>query len=254
MKIENRVQESYQSDKEQETRIALFEHFKECPIPGESLLPNIGLFINSKNLARILMIDFLYKQIINTHGVIMEFGTRWGQNIALFSTLRGIYEPFNRHRKVIGFDTFSGFPLISKEDNADAHFAYVGGLTTTPKYDEYLEKIMYLQEQDAPLSHIKKYEIVKGDASKTLPEYLNNFPETLISLAYFDFDMFQPTIDCLNTIWPKCMIGTVIAFDELCDDKSPGETIAFLKFFSDKGKIRLQRSPFVSRISYFIVE
>mgnify|MGYP003971701973 CR=1 FL=1 len=26
----------------------------------------------------------IYKKIIDVHGVIMEFGTRWGQNLALF--------------------------------------------------------------------------------------------------------------------------------------------------------------------------
>ena len=46
----------------------------------------------------------------------MEFGTRWGPNLAQFPALRGIYEPFNRHGKGIGFDTFSGFPKIENQD------------------------------------------------------------------------------------------------------------------------------------------
>ena len=45
----------------------------------------------------------------------MDFGTRWGNNMALFSIFRGMYEPFNRHRKIIGFDTFSGFPSINEK-------------------------------------------------------------------------------------------------------------------------------------------
>ena len=58
----------------------------------------------------------IYAEIVPVHGVIMEFGVRWGQNLALFSNLRGIHEPFNYNRRIIGFDTFEGFPAISGKD------------------------------------------------------------------------------------------------------------------------------------------
>ena len=63
---------------------------KDCPISDDQLLSNLGLFLESKNLSRILFMDFLFRQIIDVQGVIMEFGTRWGQNMALFEALRGI--------------------------------------------------------------------------------------------------------------------------------------------------------------------
>jgi len=255
MQTENPVQELYSNETEQETRNNMWTMLQTCPIPPESQLPNLGLFLNSKNLSRILMMDFLYRQILNTHGVIMEFGTRWGQNLSLFAALRGIYEPFNRHRKIIGFDTFEGFPAISPEDNTSSPFAHIGGLMTTVGYETFLDGVMHLQEQDAPLSHIKKYEIIKGDASKTIYDYMGSHTETLISLAYFDFDMYKPTADCLGAIWDRCMVGTVIAFDELCDYDSPGETVAFIEAVTNYvGKVKLRRSQFTSRISYFIVE
>jgi len=254
MQTENPLQELHSSAEEQRARGAMLYQLKNSPIPEESLLPNLGLFLNSKNLARILMIDFLYRQIVNTHGVVIEFGTRWGHNLALFCALRGIYEPFNRHRKIIGFDTFTGFPDIGKEDNANAPFAYKGGLKTTDGYDKVLDSIMTIQEQDNPMSHVKKYEIVKGDAIETVPEYFQRCPETLVALAYFDFDIYKPTKVCLEYIWPRCSKGTVIAFDELCDVDYPGESQAFIEFCNRHGKIALKRLPIASRISYFIVE
>ena len=48
----------------------------------------------------------------------MEFGVRWGQTLSILSALRGIFEPFNRHRKIIGFDTFAGFKGMSDKDGA----------------------------------------------------------------------------------------------------------------------------------------
>ena len=71
--------------------------------------------------------DHLYKQIIDVMGVVMEFGTRWGPNISQFSALRGIYEPFNRHRKIIGFDTFKGFTKIDEQDG-DSTMMELGNL------------------------------------------------------------------------------------------------------------------------------
>ena len=101
--------------------------------------------------------DHIYRQIVDVMGVVMEFGTRWGPNLAQFSALRGIYEPFNRHRKIVGFDTFSGFPKIENQDG-DSDMMEVGHLKVTDNYCQYLDKVMQLHEQDNPLSHIQKYE------------------------------------------------------------------------------------------------
>ena len=72
-----------------------------------------------QDLARILFMDDLYRRIVDVPGVILELGVRWGQNLALFSALRTIYEPFNHNRKVIGFDTFAGFPSPHAKDGTD---------------------------------------------------------------------------------------------------------------------------------------
>jgi len=58
----------------------------------------------------------LYQNIINVHGNIVEFGTRWGTNLALFESFRGMYEPYNYTRKIVGFDTFEGFSGIDGKD------------------------------------------------------------------------------------------------------------------------------------------
>ena len=243
---------TYTSESENISRSEFVEHFKKCPIPEDQLLSNLPLFLNSKNLSRLLFMDHLYKQIIDVMGVVMEFGTRWGPNISQFSALRGIYEPFNRHRKIIGFDTFKGFTKIDKQDG-DSDMMELGHLKVTNNYYEYLNKVLELQEKDNPLNHIKKYELISGDATKTLPEYLKNNPETIISLAYFDFDVYSPTKICLDEIKPRLVKGSILGFDELNDPDSPGETIALMESFGLQN-IRLKRFPYSSRTSYFVVE
>src|SRR3990172_2852020 len=90
---------TYESPSEHESRRGLVQMLESAPIPKDQLLGNLGLFLDAKNLSRILFMDFIYRQIVDVQGVVMDFGTRWGHNMSLFCTLRGIYEPFNRHRK-----------------------------------------------------------------------------------------------------------------------------------------------------------
>lgn len=243
---------SYSSEQEQNTHQTLIDLFKQCPIPEDQIFSNLGLFLNSKDLARILFMDHIYKQIIEVQGVVMDFGTRWGQNMAIFTALRGMYEPFNRHKKVIGFDTFKGFPKLSPKDGG-SDLMKLGNVSVTAKYEEYLDEIMKSHESANPLSHIKKYEIIKGDASLEIKKYLKEFPETIIALAYFDFDIYLPTKECLQAIKPRLVKGSILAFDELNDHDSPGETAALIETFG-LNNIRLKRYQYTSRTSYFIVE
>ena len=226
--------------------------FKSSLLPDDEILPNLGLFLTSKALSRILFFYEIYKKIIHTHGIIIEFGVRWGQTLSIMSALRGIFEPFNRHRKIVGFDTFEGLKGIGKNDG-ELSKCKDGSFSVTPGYEDYLDRILSMQEKLNPMSHLKRYELVKGDAVKTIPEYLKRHPETIISLAIFDFDIYAPTKAALEAIKPHLCKGSILVFDELCDDILPGETIA-LKETWGLNNVRLQRFPMTARISYLEVE
>ncbi len=250
MKTEHHDTIVLSSDKEKN----IFEEFahmlKKTPIPTDELLQNLGLYLNSKNLSRLLFFYEIYKKIISKHGIIIEFGVRWGQTLSLLSALRGIFEPFNRHRKIVGFDTFEGFKGVEQKDGECN--CKDGSFSVTENYEEYLNKILHLQEQMNPMSHLKRYEIVKGDAVETVPNYLTRHPETIVSLAIFDFDIYKPTKTSLESIKPHLCKGSILVFDELCDDIFPGETIA-LREVLDLNKLKIQRYPMTSRISYIEV-
>lgn len=235
---------------------AIFEkfvsYFKSSPIPDDEILANLGLFLISKNLSRILFFYEIYRKILHKHGVIAEFGVRWGQTLSIMSALRGIFEPFNRHRKIIGFDTFKGFKGSGK---IDGNFCKCkdGSFSVSPDYENYLDGILSMQEKLNPMSHLKKYELIKGDAVKTVPIYLKKHPETIISLAIFDFDIYLPTKAALEAIKPYLCKGSILVFDELCDDIFPGETIALKETFG-LNNLRIQRLPMTSRVSYLEIE
>ena len=183
-------------------------------------------------------------------GVVFDLGTRWGQNMSLFTSFRGIYEPYNRHRKIIGFDTFKGFVEVTPEDGK-SNLMKPGNVTVSPNYEDYLNEIIECHEQDNPLSHIKKFSIIKGDANNTVSDYIESNPETIISLAYFDFDVYKPTAKVLETIIPRLTRGSVLGFDELNDPDSPGETLALMEKIG-LNNIKLRRYRYSSRVSYFV--
>lgn len=228
-----------------------FAHLmRSAPIPERELMLNAGLFLTPQTLSRVLFMDFLYRQILDVQGVIVEFGCRWGQNLSLFTAMRGIYEPFNRLRRVVGFDTFQGFLSVAPEDGGNLA---TGDYATTPGYEQFLRQVLDLQEKESPLSHICKYEVIKGDALKSVPDYLERNPQTIIALAYFDFDLYEPTRDCLRAIEPYLTKGSVIGFDEVNDHTTPGETVALREVFGLQ-RYAVKRYPFNARTSYLIVE
>jgi hypothetical protein len=195
----------------------------------------------------------LYKRIlnINIQGIVCEFGVFWGNNLALFESFRGLYEPYNYMRKIVGFDTFEGFPHITEKDGK-SEIVKEGSYSVTKGYESYLEEILNYHEKQSPISHIKKHELVKGDATKTIKEYLQENPETIIAFAYFDFDIYEPTKICLEAILPHLTKGAIIGFDELNFHAFPGETLAFNEVLGiNKYKIyRDKNNPVPSYIIY----
>ncbi len=223
---------------------------KESPLPDGELLANLGLYLSSKNLSRLLFFYEMYKKVVDLHGVIFDFGTRWGQNAAVLSSLRGIFEPFNRIRKIVAFDTFGGLVGVSGKDGESSHD---GAYSLSEGYESYLAQVLDLQEQLSPLGHIKKYEVVKGDVAVTLPDYLAKHPETMVALAVFDMDIYTPTKSALEALKPFIGRGTVIIFDELCDEVFPGETTALREAF-DLRRVQIKRLSMTSRLAYLEVE
>jgi hypothetical protein len=236
------------SDDEKDNRNEFLDLYGSSPIPKDEQLSNLGLFVKRQDLTKQLFFNEVYQEILDVHGVIMELGTRWGQNLVTLNNLRGIYEPYNHSRRIIGFDTFGGFPSVHPKDG-EHDMVGKGSYSVTDNYEEYLNKVLKYHETECPLSHIKKNKIIKGDATKTLKKYLDEHPETIISFVYFDFDIYEPTKECLELIKPYLTNGSIIGFDELCDPNFPGETIA-LREVLGTNNIEIKRNKFSGIQSY----
>ncbi len=197
------------------------------------------VYMKRQVLSRILYQDHLYQRIINVPGVICEFGVHWGATMTALTNLRGIYEPYNHSRKIFGFDTFSGFTGVNE---ADGGFSNDGDYATSSGYAEELATVLSLHESFSPIPQIKKFDLIKGDVTQTLPQWLKENPYAIIAMAIFDMDIYKPTRDALEMILPRLTKGSMLVFDELSCPHFPGETQAVLEVLG-LNNIRLERFP-----------
>lgn len=225
------TQESHGSDDQVGFRKRLEEAFIETPIPTAELMTSMAIYMRSSALVKILVLDDLYRRIQKVPGCIMEFGTRWGQNLIVFENLRAIYEPFNKTRKIVGFDTFEGYQGGSDIDKESAIFSE-GTYQTTANYPAYLRQLLSIHEGNNVLGHVSSgHEVIAGNVSNTVTNFLKLQPETIVALAYFDIGLYTPTKDALLAIKPHLVPGSVILLDQLTWAESPGEAIAFKETF-----------------------
>ncbi len=235
------LSESYASKSQLDARSELEGFFKNSPLPDDELLMSLGLYIRGSVLVKTLALEEVYKRILGIPGCIMEFGTRWGQNIVLFENFRAIFEPFNKTRKIIGFDTFEGYEGHSTKDSESDIFT-ANTYQTTQGYENYLRALITSHEKNNILGHVNgNHEVIKGNASVTVANYLSEREETLIALAYFDMGLYEPTKQALLAIKPHLMPGSVILLDELTWAESPGEAIAFKEVF-DMSEYTIEKS------------
>lgn len=243
---------SSRSSGEQNTLAALMQHHQQLlPELGDSWNGHSVVTMTRQTLSRIVYYHQLYQKILNVPGVICEFGVQWGATLSLLTAFRGMYEPYNYSRKLFGFDTFEGFCQVDK--TFDGNHLHTGDYRVAAGHKNRLEQILTLHESQSPLSHIKKFELIQGDASATVTEWLEQNPHAIISMAIFDMDLYQPTKDVLTAILPRLTKGSVLVFDELNHSGFPGETKAVMEVLG-LNNIRLERFPHQANCAWAVFE
>jgi hypothetical protein len=234
-----------QSSAEQQTSDLIERLLMAEDFPRGERLRNLPLFLRQKDLAHILFISDLYRRVLNIPGYIAEFGVMWGRNLNLLLCLRECFEPYNHTRRILGFDTFTGFIETGKEDTAVAQnddLHATGTYATSQDHEQRLADLLSAQENVSHLAHLRRHEIVKGDVTKTLPAYIGKNPHALFALCYLDLDLYQPTKAVLSQIRGRLVRGAILVFDEVLNPDYPGETKALLEEF-DLARYGLRRDP-----------
>jgi hypothetical protein len=213
---------------------------------------NFAKYVPRQHLTYFLVRYELFKKILDVHGSIIECGVFLGGGLLSFAQLSAIFEPVNHQRRIIGFDSFEGFPELDAKDGAkDKGEKKVGGLASHA-HDDILRAIE-LFDANRFIGQIPKVSLVKGDATQTIPKFIEENPHTVVSMLYLDFDLYPPTKAALRHFVPRMPKGGIIGFDTLNMPDWPGETVALLEELGINN-LRIQRFPFDSHASYAVIE
>ena len=226
--------------------------FDSNPAEWEQKMENFPKYVRRQNLTRFLVLYEIFKKILGVKGSIIECGVNQGYGILSWAKLSAILEPVNLTRRVYGFDTFEGFPDISDKDRSSSSNHVKKGDLNANSYEEILE-LANINDSTRFLGHVPKVELIKGDATKTIPKFIEEKPHLLVSLLFLDFDLYDPTKPALENFFPRMPKGSIIAFDELDNPLWPGETQAMIEFCG-KNKLSIKRLPYDPYIGYAIVE
>ncbi len=222
--------------------------FEKSKCSTDKKIANFTKYVKRQNLARFMVQYELFKRQLDVKGSIIECGVHNGGGVMAWAKISSILEPYNYHRKVVGFDTFKGFPSIAEIDRENPK---VKTGMFAEDYDVYEELSACIGEynQNRFIDHIDKIELVKGDANITIPQYIENNKHTLVSLLYLDFDIYEPTKTALEHFLPRMGKGSIIAFDEINNEDWPGETMALLESLNINNH-RIESLPFEPNISF----
>jgi hypothetical protein len=222
--------------------------FQHSSIPLIDKLEAFPRFTTKRSLARFLAKHEIFKKVLGTTGVIVECGVFNGAGLFTWAQLSNIYEPSNHTRKIIGFDSFEGFPSVNVQmDKSDILNSKPGDLHGS-SLDELLMSVEKF-DNERQISHIPNIDLIKGDFLESANRFLEANPQLIISLLYLDFDLYEPTKEALKLFLPRIPKRGVVAFDELNCNSFPGETIAMSEVMGIKDHC-LNRFPFDPWISY----
>lgn len=223
--------------------------FEASTDPVEVRLENFPKYVRRQHLTRFLALYEIFKRIIQVKGSIVECGVNRGYGLMAWAKLSAVLEPVNLTRRIYGFDSFAGFPSIADKDRTGPKWETAkAGALHADSYDELLQ-LVDLYDKDRFLGHIPKVELIKGDATQTIPRFIADHPHLVVSLLFLDFDLHEPTRAALQAFVPRMPRGAILAFDELDNPLWPGETLALLETLGIN-KLELERLDFDPYIAF----
>jgi hypothetical protein len=232
------------------------EIFRRHEYPLGDKLKNFEKFVGHMDLARFLARHALFQRVLGVKGSIVECGVRHGGGLFAWAKLSAIFEPYGFNRRILGFDTFEGFPHTGAADRASAGARnpnlHTGGFALPYDVQGELQELLEDHDRGRLLAQFRKVELVKGDATQTIPAYLETNRHLLVALLFLDFDLYEPTRAALLGFLPRMPKGAVIAFDELNSPDWPGETAAVLEHF-DLRELRLEKLPYEPNIAFAVL-
>jgi len=225
--------------------------FDACPDASEIKLENFPKYVRRQHLKRFLAMYEIFKLVLPVKGSIIECGVYKGFGLMAWAKLSTMLEPENLTRRIYGFDTFSGFPNVSRKDSNPVARVKKNALFAN-SYDELIALIEQY-DKDRFLGHVDKVHIIKGDVVTTIPQFLQDHSHLIVSLLFLDLDLYEPTKLALEKFVPRMPKGAIIAFDEIDNPMWPGETLALADCLG-VSNLKIQRLEWDPYIGFAVLE
>lgn len=237
----------HQSARDRQIRRLAESSFRASETSLFNKLEAFPRFATKRSLARFLARYEIYRELLPVGGSIVECGVFNGAGLFAWAQFANIFEPSNHTRKIIGFDTFAGFPSLAKQDEEPLREFAPGDMRGDTV--EALKASVAKYDAERHLSHIPNVELVPGDFLRTGEAFLRKHPHLLVAMLYLDFDLYEPTRKALELFLPRMPKGAIVCFDELNCAAFPGETQAMLELLPVR-ELELRRFPFDPWITY----
>lgn len=223
-------------------------------VDTHDIIENFILFLRRVNLAKFLTHIELFKRVVGLPGCIVECGVFKGMSLLTFTKLVEVLCPGDTLKRVIGFDTFKGFPSLSEKDGSPSppHDKRIGGWDAGD-FLPILEQVIDITQRDSMIPRFKRVELVKGDVCEAIPAYVKKNPGLRIALLHLDLDIYEPTLVALKCLYPLVVAGGVVLLDEYAMDGFPGESKAFDEYFEGHRPV-LTKFPFISTPGGYFVK
>jgi len=224
--------------------------FTQCADSIEVKLENFTKYIKRQKLTRLLALYEIFKKILPVKGSIVECGVLRGFSLMAWGNMSAVLEPSNLTRRIYGFDSFEGFKDVHKKDINKIMKTETGQLSSD-SFEE-LKELINIFDSNRFLGHVNKIQLIKGDVTKTIPEFIAENKHLVISLLFLDLDLYEPTKVAIENFFPRMPKGAIVAFDELDNPIWPGETTALLETLG-MNRLRIERVEFDPYIGYAVI-
>jgi len=241
----------FRTEKESEANQKLVDIFVNSSLSIEAKLDNFPVYMKRQKITRLLALYEIFKKVLHTKGSIVECGVYRGFGLMSWAHMSAILEPNDLTRRIYGFDSFEGLPKIDKKDEGTLRGSVQQGDLASSSLEE-LQAVSEIYDTTRFLGHIPKIELIKGDATKTIPDFMKEHPHLMVSLLFLDFDLFESTKIALEHFYERMPKGSILAFDELDNPLWPGETQALLETVGIRN-LKIERLDFDPYIGYAIL-
>lgn len=242
---------SFRTAVEQEVGKNIERIFTASADPIEVRLENFPRYVRRQQLKRFLAMYEVFKLVLPVKGSVIDCGVFRGFSLMTWAKVSTILEPENLTRRIYGFDTFEGFPSVQEKDAGGSGQPPRGGMSAS-SYGE-LQALIAEYDRDRFVNQFQKVYLIRGDAVKTIPEFIAETPHLVVSLLFLDFDLYEPTRVAIESFLPRMPVGAVVAFDELDNPSWPGETRALLESVGIRS-LELRRIEWDPYIAYAVLK